>query len=55
MVKNHVGFQNVRPVKFRGFDDSTQDSREAVGLEWDLGEKIIRFAAQWFPDTRDCC
>ena len=40
---------DVRPVKFRGFDDSTQHSQEAVELEWDLGEKIIRVVAHVVP------
>ena len=33
---------NVRPVKFRGVDDSTQHSQGAVELEWDLGDKMTR-------------
>ena len=32
----------MRLVTFSGFDDSTQHSRGAVELEWDLGEKITR-------------
>ena len=32
-------------MKFRGFDDSTQHSQGAVELEWDSGDKMIRFAA----------
>ena len=27
---------DVRPVKFRGFDDSTQHSQGAVELEWEM-------------------
>ena len=40
---------DVRPVKFRGFDVSTQQSQGAVELEWDLVEKIIRFVAHVVP------
>ena len=40
---------NVRHVKFKGFDDSTQHSQEAVALEWGLGDKITRFVARVVP------
>ena len=40
---------NGRLVKFRGFDDSTQHSQGAEELEWDLGDKIIRFVAHVIP------
>ena len=40
---------DVRPVKFRGFDDSTQHSQEAVELEFDLEETVIRFVAHVVP------
>ena len=36
---------DVRQVKFRGFDDSTLHSRGTEVLEWDAGEKVIRFVA----------
>ena len=40
---------NVRPVRFSGLDDSTRHSQRAVELEWDVGEKIIRFLAHVAP------
>ena len=40
---------NVRPVRFRGFDDSTQLSQGAVDLEWDLGVETISFVAHVVP------
>ena len=36
---------DVRPVKFRGFNDSTQHLQGTEVLEWDAGEKVIRFVA----------
>ena len=36
-------------MKFRRLDDSTQHSQGAVELEWDLGEKVIRFVAHVVP------
>ena len=32
--------------KFRGLDVSTQHPQGAVELEWDVGDKVIRFVAQ---------
>ena len=39
----------VRPVRFRGFDDSVQLSQGAVELEWDLGGETVRFVAHVVP------
>ena len=49
---------HVRPVKFREFDESTQHLWGAVELEWDAGEKVIRFVAHmvppgWMPKGRN--
>ena len=44
---------NVRPVKFRGFDDSTQHSQGAVELGRDLGEKMIRFVTNVVPGNSE--
>ena len=48
MGKEPRWLSDVRPVKFREFDDSTQHSQGAVELEWKLGENIIRFVTNDF-------
>ena len=40
---------HVHLVKFRVFDYCTQHSQGAVELEWDVGEKVIRFVAHVVP------
>ena len=41
-VREPRWLSDVRPVKFRRFDDRTKHSQGAVELEWDLGEKVVR-------------